>query len=76
MFNQLVHPDTLYEGGTYYYLERPSNGKQAEPILVTLLAYDNCPATVVVCSPEGHTWRCPRERLFVSTSCRNGTCAF
>lgn len=76
MNTYLVRPNTLKEGETYYYLERPVNGNAAEPILVTLLAYDNCPALAVVCSAEGHQWRCPRERLFVSTYCRDGMCAF
>ena len=72
----LVRPKSLVEGETYYYLENPSNGNQVQPIQVTLLAYDNCPALAVVCSAEGHQWRCPRERLFVSTYCRDGMCAF
>ena len=76
MSNQFFRPTTLQEGGTYYYLELPGEANEIRPHLVTLLAYDSCPGMVIVCSPEGHTWHCPRERLFVSTACRAGMCMF
>jgi len=58
-----VHPDTLHEGEIYHYIEQINDSSEPPPIHVTLLAYDNCPALVIVANQKGRKWRCPRERL-------------
>lgn len=64
MTTQHVRPDTLHEGDTYYYIEQSINGGEPQTSIVTLLAYDTCPALVIVASQDGRKWRCPQERLY------------
>lgn len=59
------HPETLVEG-TYYLLLDARDGEPACEI-VTLLAYDPCPALVILKDEHGHRRRWPRQDLFLMT---------
>jgi hypothetical protein len=57
------HPETLVEGARYILLD----AKDGEPAweVVTLLAYDPCPALVILKDEHGHRRRWPRQELFL-----------
>jgi hypothetical protein len=64
--SRLVRPVFLIEGGNYLMLEAGHNGHDREFSLVTLAAFDACPAFVIVRNEYGDKRRCPREALYIN----------
>jgi hypothetical protein len=60
-----VRPETLVPGKQYLLIEDPRDGGPRYIIPVTLIAYDPCPAVILVCESTGHKRRCAREGLFL-----------
>jgi hypothetical protein len=57
------HPETLVEGARYLLLDATGGEPACE--VVTLLAYDPCPALVILIDEQGHRRRWPRQDLFL-----------
>jgi hypothetical protein len=66
--SKLFQPKTLKWGEEYLYIETPPRPRaQALPdkmSRVIFLAYDVCPAFVIVRNGSSKRWRCPRHHLF------------
>jgi hypothetical protein len=60
----LTRPENLQVGNRY--LHRTPRTVLSEPACtpVILLAYDACPALVIVRDPDGRRLRCPREEIY------------
>ncbi len=65
--NAFCHPSTLVEGARYI-LRNPKDVNSGCEV-VTLLAYDPCPALVILRDEHGHRQRWPRQDLFLVTDC-------
>ena len=61
-----VHPETLEEGKIYLYCRQSKNKAEQSPVTITVLAYDNCPALVIVRDQYGKRWRCLRDEIFIA----------
>ncbi len=59
--DELIRPKSLEGGAVYLRVEKSVNSVQ--PIPVTIIAYDVCPAFVIVREDESRI-RCPREEIF------------
>lgn len=55
-----VRPETLELGARYGW----QTGSDTEPVPVHFVAYDPCPAFVIVMDTFGKKMRCPRDQLF------------
>jgi hypothetical protein len=64
MTKQSKQPASFEEGKIYYHRERQTNGGEPPLQPVTFLAYDSCPALVIVRNDEGDRRRCPRDEIF------------
>ena len=64
MEDKLKRPVTLKEGTAYLWQENGDSQGDPSSQPVILVAYDACPAFVIVRDEGGKRWRCPREVLF------------
>lgn len=62
---ELTRPYTLERGKRYLRGENGKAGEGASLQPVIFVAYDPCPALVVVQNGDGRRWRCPRDEIFV-----------
>jgi hypothetical protein len=65
----LIRPNTFHAGDQVLHLESPPyNATLAKPVKITpvlFVAYDVCPAFIIVRNGSGKHWRCPRDQLFI-----------
>lgn len=59
-----IRPSTFEPGRPYAWLERQQDHEEAATIPVTLIAYDPCPAFMIVRTEVGERRRCLREELY------------
>ena len=59
-----IRPDTFEAGGEYLRAERLRAPLASAFIPVRFVAYDPCPAFVIVRGPDGVRRRCPRAELY------------
>jgi hypothetical protein len=68
----LIQPETLDISRKYLRLDRP--GSRIDPVIntITFIAYDSCPAFVVVQDLVGIKFRCPRDEIYLCTDGNGG----
>lgn len=66
MYNRpdLIPPETFTPGASYLWQARHTRGRVRALLPVLFLAYDPCPAFVIVQNREGVRVRCPRAELY------------
>lgn len=61
-------PPTFEPGQTYAWFESRADQRGVAAIPVTVIAYDPCPAFVIVRTGAGERRRCLREQLYCLSS--------
>ncbi len=61
---QFIRPYSLIGGKDYFYREGELYGTRITTSIVKFVAYDPCPAIVIIIDPSGRKIRCQRDNLF------------
>ncbi len=60
-----TRPLTFHSGGIYLRRRAARGHLPLEIAAVRFVAYDSCPAFIIVAGPSGSLQRCPRDELFL-----------